>query len=168
MAEIPQIETGQSEGPLRVEMFDKLNLPEVIPIYEGSGSTSFKKEHDRDKLTYMESFGINPSLFTNEKEEITDRPLFGTAFKVLSDILVIEQLRREGEDISQILPAVNQKLIDSRIAKYGERTILKSGKRLSEYYVERRLSGNPDLKVTREELQTITEEIISELSKERL
>jgi hypothetical protein len=166
MTEIPSSEIGKDSNLLTVEMFEHLNLPETIPAYEGTGSTSFKKEHDGDKLAYMKSFGINLSSFAlNEDGEITDRPLFGTAFKVFSDILVIEELKREGENISMILPAVNQKMIDKRVAKHGERILLNSGKRLSEYYVERGLSGNPELKVTMEELQMIVKEIIRELSK---
>ena len=165
MSEIPGSEIADNDNLLTIEMFEHLNLPESIPMYEGSGSTSFKKEHDEDKLAYMKSFGMNLSSFTlNENGEIADRPLFGTTFKVFSDILVIEQLRREGEDISKILPAVNQKLMDNRIAKHGERIILNSGKRLSDYYVERGLSGNPELKVTKEELQMVVEEIIKNLS----
>jgi hypothetical protein len=40
--------------------------------------------------------------------------------KFFSDILVIEELKREGENISMILPAVNQKMIDKRVAKHGK------------------------------------------------
>jgi hypothetical protein len=83
MTEIPSSEIGKDSNLLTVEMFEHLNLPETIPAYEGTGSTSFKKEHDGDKLAYMKSFGINLSSFAlNEDGEITDRPLFGTAFKV--------------------------------------------------------------------------------------
>ena len=167
--EIPTSETETNTPYLTPEMFENLQLLEKIEQYAGGGATSFLKKHDTDKIEYMESWGIDLyKSCINEQEEVTDRAILGTTFKVLSTILAVDKWKKKGGSILEILPGVNLRLEEQRIARYAERASLDNGERFSDCEREKGGPGNPTLKVTREELQTIIGHVFEDLSKKEL
>jgi len=166
--ESPNSEIEINNDFMTPEMFQDLSeLPEILPKYEGTGSTSYKKAHDQDKLSYISKLGIDLSDCTDEDGEITDRAILNTTFNVLSYILIIEQIRRDGNDISKVTHDFCKKLEEKRIETGTEREITNQGKSYSDYFREFGLNNNPTLKVTRRELYKIVNNIFISLKGER-
>ncbi|MEA3357485.1 MAG: hypothetical protein U9Q67_03555 [Patescibacteria group bacterium] len=143
-----------------------MNLPEDRLPYLGGGSISFNSRYDEDKMEYLDELGFQlpDNIGHMEGSVIYDRALFITMFIVISHVIVMASIEKDGNDLNDILPGVNLKLHEHRINHHGDRDELADGHRVEDYYRELGFSCNPTLRVSQEELHEIVRWAFAQLS----
>lgn len=163
------LENNSSEFEVRNEDFEyiapenieSLNLPELLPKYEGEGETSFSEKHDTKKLEYLNSLGIEiPEEWTR------DRAMLISGFIVTGVLLVLKNIERDDpENLKLVVRDKNKQLKDLRIDEYGYRRRLANGLSVEDYHKKLGFSANPQKKVSEEELKRVVEHIVVQLSR---
>lgn len=105
---------------LTVEDFRDLNLPEVLPPYEGKGNTSFAEydkktdpnnwiDYDTQKRDYLSSLGIEtPTEWLDAEGRISkdNRALLVSMFIITGHILAAEDIKRSCGGDENVFQAV--------------------------------------------------------------
>jgi len=178
------IEGGDlSETLLTVEDFLDLNLPEVLPPYEGKGSTSFAEydkktdpnnwiDYDEQKREYLSTLGIEtPVAWLDSEGRIAkdNRALFVSMFIITGHILAVEDIRRscggDEEVFTAVLADTNQQILNHRLDTDGMRRKLPDGTMKETHYERLKLSANPEKRASLEELHMVTRYIFDQLEK---
>ncbi len=145
------------------EVFERLNFPEKLPVYEGEGVTSFHKKHDKDKEEYLNRLGIE---IPEEWKE--DRAMLVSAFISTGLLLVLESVRRvDEENFESVVSDKNKQLKDARVDDYGYRKRLANGMLVEDVHRGSGFSANPQKKVTDRELKEVVNHVVEQLSEDK-
>jgi hypothetical protein len=162
-----KVETEGDFEYIRPEDFVDLNLPEVLPPYEGEGSTSFKSKYDLEKLEYMNRLGIE--VPREWMSDYRNRGLFVSSFIVLGNILVSERIRRRTEhspeSFRESLLDRNRQLEKARLDEFGYRRDV-GGILVEEDFAALGFSSNPQKKISKEELKLVVGHVLDQLKKD--
>ncbi len=172
----------QSLDLLTIEDFENLNLPEVLPPYEGGGNTSFaeydkktdpegSKNYDTQKRNYLSSLGIEtPVEWLDAEGKIAkdNRALLVSMFIITGNILAMVDIRRSCKDdeiFQAVLDDTNQQILRHRLDTDGMRRKLPDGTMKEAHYEKLNLSANPEKRVSEMELKSIIGYIFGQLKK---
>jgi len=152
-----------SEAYLTRDIFEKISLPETLPLFQGEGETSFSQKYDQDKVEYLKTLGVEVP-----EEWKKDRAMLVNTFIVSGLIVVLEGVRRDDQEIFEdVLKEKNRQLKEARIDKYGYRRRLSNGLLVEDYHRILGFSANPQKMVSEEELKTILSYIVGQLGADR-
>ena len=122
-----------TETLLNADDFKDLDLTEILPAYEGKGSTSFAEydkktdpnnwiDYDTQKREYLATLGIEtPQEWLDSEGRIAkdNRALFVSMFIITGHILVAEDIRRscEGDEaiFETVLESTNRQILNHRL-----------------------------------------------------
>lgn len=170
---------------LTVEDFQNLNLPEILPPYEGKGSTSFAEydkktdpnnwiDYDTQKREYLNTLGIEtPTTWLDKDGRVAkdNRALLVSMFIITGHILAMEDIRRscggDEEVFEAILNDANQQILNHRLDIDGMRRKLPDGTMKETHYEKLKLSANPEKRASLEELHMVTRYILEQLKGDR-
>ncbi len=177
----PTDKTELTSELLTIDDFKDINLPEVLPPYEGKGSTSFAEydkktdpnnwiDHDTQKKEYLSTLGIEtPEKWLDTEGRIAkdNRALFISMFIITGHILVAEDIRRTCNGDEEVFKAVlddrNRQIIEHRLDRSGMRRVLTDGSTVESHYERLKLSANPEKRVSMEELIMIKKYLFEQL-----
>lgn len=166
---------------LTIDDFKDLNLPEVLPPYEGKGGTSFAEydkktdpnnwiDYDTQKREYLSTLGIEtPEEWLDTEGRIAkdNRALFISMFIVTGHILVAEDIKRTCKGDEEVFQAVlddtNKQILNHRLDVDGMRRKLPDGTLKETHYERLKLSANPEKRASLEELHMVTRYIFEQL-----